>query len=331
MDIVVVTDAWFPQVNGVVRTFDTLRQRLSKLGRNLKIVAPSEFRTIACPTYPEIRLSVFPGRSLARTIRDANPSAIHIATEGPLGIAARSFCKSQGLPFTTSFHTLFPEYIYARWRLPVACTYRLLRFFHSAATRTMVATPSIETNLRERGFQNLARWTRGVDTDVFYPRTEIVLPYARPLFLYAGRVAVEKNLDAFLSLPLPGSKVVVGDGPALHELKNTYPAAIFVGVKTGEELAQHYSDADVFVFPSRTDTFGLVMVEALASGTPVAAFPVPGPIDVIGESLAGCLNNDLAQAAMNALNMSSAECTLHAEKFTWEKSIDQFTSNLAFF
>ncbi len=274
---------------------------------------------------------MFPGQGVINALDKASPSAIHIATEGPLGLAARAYCRKRGFPFTTSFHTLFPEYVHARWRVPVDWSYGVLRRFHAAAVRTMVATPSIEQHLQGRGFRNLTRWSRGVDTQLFRPRAKGFLPYPRPIQLYVGRVAVEKNIDAFLSLPLEGTKVIVGDGPALPALRQTYPETVFVGVKKGEELARHYADADVFVFPSKTDTFGLVMVEALASGVPVAAFPVPGPTDVIGESNAGSLHEDLLTAARNALSISPDVCRAHAERFSWRASVDQFLSNLAVF
>jgi glycosyltransferase involved in cell wall biosynthesis len=266
--------------------------------------------------------------SLERRYAALDVNAIHIATEGPLGILMRRLCLRQDLPFTTSFHTLFPEYVHARWSIPVDWTYPFLRRFHDAAVRTMVATPTIETQLRARGFRKLRRWSRGVDTMLFRPRAKNLYPYARPISLYVGRVAVEKGIDAFLALSLPGTKVVVGDGPARAELARRFPDVKFLGAKTGEDLAQHYASADVFVFPSRTDTFGLVLLEALACGVPVAAYPVAGPVDVIGDSGAGCLNNDLGRAVQDALAIPADVCRRQAERFSWEASTQQFLDNL---
>lgn len=329
MDIVIVTDAWFPQVNGVVRTLDTLASQLRSRERSVLFIEPSQFKSIPCPSYPEIRLSVLPRRKLEECIGNNRPRAIHIATEGPLGMAARAMCKKRGWPFTTSFHTRFPEYVRARYRIPLQKTYPLLRNFHSAAARTMVATPSVALDLRSRGFRNLVRWSRGVDIDLFKPRPYGYLPYDRPIQLYAGRVAIEKNIEAFLSLQTIGTKVVVGDGPALPYLRKKFPDVVFVGAKFGEELAKFYSDADVFIFPSKTDTFGLVIIEALASGTPVAAYPVPGPLDTIGNSGAGVLNDDLSIALERSLTIDPQLCRSRAKLFSWRASADQFLKNLA--
>jgi len=259
------------------------------------------------------------------------PAAVHIATEGPLGIAARMHCRRQGHPFTTAYHTRFPEYVAARWPIPVAVPYAFVRWFHNGATRTMVATPSIEDAIRRRGITRVARWSRGVDLDLFQPRNGAAaamedLP--RPIALYVGRVAVEKNIGAFLDMPFPGAKVVIGNGPQSIALKARYPGVHFLGAKYGEDLARHYAAADVFVFPSRTDTFGLVMAEALACGTPVAAYPVPGPLDVIGDSGAGVLDADLASAAERALAIPRDRCRTHAETFSWDACTDQFLDNL---
>jgi glycosyltransferase involved in cell wall biosynthesis len=335
MRILVVSDAWRPQVNGVVRTLDTLKSELERGGHDVVMVTPDRFRTLPCPTYPEIRLALRPGPSLARMIEQAQPCAIHIATEGPLGWAARRYCVRRKIPFTTAYHTKFPEYIQARFRLPLSLSYRVMRRFHGASACVMVATQGIESELSQRGIGNIRRWSRGVDTELFKPRPEAKGedgPFAglpRPIFLYVGRVAVEKNIQAFLALDLPGSKAVVGDGPQLDEMKARYPAVRFAGARFGEDLARHYSAADAFVFPSRTDTFGLVLLEALASGLPVAAYPVPGPLDVIGDSPAGVLDQDLAKAAHQALAIAPETCRDHALGFSWEACTRQFLDNLA--
>lgn len=265
---------------------------------------------------------------IARAIEALDPDAIHIATEGPLGHLARRHCQARDLPFTTSFHTLFPEYLHARWRLPMGLTYGFLRRFHGAAACTMVATPSIEASLRSHGFRHIRRWSRGVDTTLFRPRSKDFLPYPRPISLYVGRIAVEKSIEDFLALKLPGTKVVVGDGPQKGDLQRRYPDAVFLGVKRGEDLACHYAAADVFVFPSRTDTFGLVMLEALAAGVPVAAYPVPGPLDVIHGSGAGALADDLGQAVEQALAVAPTRCREYAEAYSWANSAHQFLSNV---
>ncbi|EPY02022.1 glycosyltransferase family 4 protein [Magnetospirillum fulvum] len=335
MRILVVSDAWLPQVNGVVRTLDTLRSELERTGHEVVMLTPERFRTIPCPTYPEIRLAVRPGPRIARLIEAAQPCAIHIATEGPLGWAARRYCLRRRLPFTTAYHTRFPEYIKARFRVPLPLSYAVMRRFHAASSRVMVATQGIETELEQRGFHRIGRWSRGVDTDLFRPRPEARGddgPFAglpRPIFLYVGRVAVEKNIAAFLALDLPGSKVVVGDGPQLDDLRRRHPEIHFAGAQFGEALARHYAAGDVFVFPSRTDTFGLVLLEALASGLPVAAYPVPGPLDVIGASPVGRLDTDLGKAALGAIGIDPALCRAHALDFSWAASTRQFVENLA--
>jgi len=337
MRILVVTDAWHPQVNGVVRTLGTLRDELTQMGHEPIFITPDQFRSVPCPTYPEIRLALRPGRRLARTIEANQPCAIHIATEGPLGWAARRYCLKRRLPFTTAYHTKFPEYIRARFRVPLPVSYRLIRKFHAPASTIMVATQTIQDELENRGFERIRRWSRGVDTELFRPRTEeeiralapAVLDLPKPIHLYVGRVAVEKNIQAFLAADLPGTKLVVGDGPQLDELRRKYPEVAFVGAKIGEELAAHYSAASVFVFPSRTDTFGLVLLEALASGVPVAAYPVPGPLDVIGDSPAGVLSEDLAAAARRALAIPADTCRAHALSFSWQACTQQFLDNLS--
>jgi len=292
------------------------------------MVTPDRFNTIPCPTYPEIRLAVLPGSKTAALIEAFRPDAIHIATEGPLGQAARKHCLARGYPFTTAYHTRFPEYIHARCRLPLSWSYARLRKFHNAGKRIMVATQTIEDDLAARGFNNIVRWTRGVNTELFHPRAEPFLDFPRPISVYVGRVAVEKNIEAFLKLDIPGTKMVVGDGPARTHLEDKYPDAKFVGAHQGEDLARHFAASDVFVFPSRTDTFGLVLLEALASGLPVAAYPVPGPLDVIGTAPVGVLSEDLADAVNKALVIDPKLCRAHAEGYSWEKSIDQFFANL---
>ena len=334
--VLIVTDAWHPQVNGVVRTLSRLALELEAVGHRAVFVTPQQFRTVPLPSYPEIRLALRPRRRLARLIQAAQPCAIHIATEGPLGWAARRYCLRRRLPFTTAYHTRFPEYVHARFRVPLPVSYRLLRRFHAPSSAVMVATRSVEGDLAARGFARMRRWSRGVDTALFHPRSEAevaaIAPHlaglSRPLFLYVGRVAVEKNIGAFLALDLPGCKVVVGDGPQLPELRRRHPEVLFAGAHQGESLAAHYAAADVFVFPSRTDTFGLVLLEALASGVPVAAFPVAGPRDVLGDSGAGVLSEDLGAAALEALDIEAATCLEHARTFSWEASCRQFLSNL---
>jgi glycosyltransferase involved in cell wall biosynthesis len=328
MKIAIVSDAWLPQTNGVVRTLSALRHELRALGHDVVMITPEQFTTIPCPSYAEIRLALIPGFEVDRILSEARPDAIHVATEGPLGYAARRFCQRRKLPFTTSFHTKFPDYIKARFGVPMRWTYALLRRFHAAAAATMVATDSIRGELEAQGFGRLKRWTRGVDMASFRPIAKRDATYPRPIFLYVGRVAVEKNLPAFLDLDLPGSKLVVGDGPARLDLEQRYPNAHFLGRHEGEDLARLYGMSDVFVFPSQTDTFGLVMLEALASGVPVAAFPVAGPVDLIENSGVGILDWDLRSAALDALAIDRAACRAHALKFTWTASAQQFLANL---
>jgi glycosyltransferase involved in cell wall biosynthesis len=328
--IAIISDAWHPQINGVVRTLDRTRQELEDQGHTVCMITPDLFRSIPCPTYPEIQVALFPGRAMKGILDHFRPEAIHIATEGTLGMAAKRYCRRRDLRFTTSFHTRFPEYIRLRIGVPVGWGYVLLRRFHSAAVRTFVATPSLKQDLEGRGFSNLALWGRGVDTDLFRPYPDARLEGNRPIFLYAGRVAVEKNIEAFLRLDLPGTKYVVGDGPDLKKLKRRYPDVVFTGYRTGEPLARTYAAADVFVFPSRTDTFGLVVLEAMASGVPVAAYPVIGPKDIIRNGETGCVHEDLREAAMLALgNAGRAACRRYAEKYSWSRNTDRFFELLA--
>lgn len=333
MRILIVTDAWHPQVNGVVRTLMSLREHLIATGYRTVMVTPEQFRNIPCPTYPEIRLALLPGRKMARIIESLRPCVVHIATEGPLGLTARRYCVRRGIPFTTAYHTKFPEYLAARSPIPAALTYKGLRWFHKHSSAVMVATQTVEDELAKHGFSNLKRWSRGVDTELFRPWEESrgdknFLNLPRPIALYCGRVAVEKNIEAFLALPEPKSKVVVGDGPQLEQLAKKYPGVLFVGLKQGEDLARLYASADVFVFPSLTDTFGLVLLEALACGVPVAAYPVAGPRDVIGDAPVGCLHENLEVAVREALKASPAACRRHAENFSWAASTAQFIDNV---
>ena len=332
--ILIVSDAWKPQVNGVVRTLATVVDELKAMGHVVDVIGPDRFRTIPCPTYPDIALSLMPRRRLIRMIEAFRPDALHIATEGPLGLAARSWAKRTGFAFTTAFHTRFAEYIKARTGIPVRPIYALMRRFHSASQGTMVATQSLREELRQRGFRNIRSWSRGVDLDLFkpYPRTASgeFGDIPGPIFLYVGRVAVEKNITAFLDLNLPGSKVVVGGGPQLTSLQRAYPNVIFTGPRYGEALARAYAAGDVFIFPSLTDTFGLVMLEALACGTPVAAFPVTGPKDVLlnAEGKIGSVNSDLRVAALEALTADRVACRAHAERYSWRACAEIFLSHL---
>ncbi|HUK06483.1 MAG TPA: glycosyltransferase family 1 protein [Stellaceae bacterium] len=329
MRIALVSDAWRPQMNGVVRTLTKTTAELQALGHDVHTITPEPYPSIACPTYPEIRLALVSGRRIAEALEASSPDAIHISTEGPLGIAVRRYCLRRGLAFTTAFHTRFPEYVWARFRVPLRLTYAFLRRFHGAGQALMVATPAVERELARRGFRNLRRWTRGVDADLFSPdRRGDWSELPRPIFLTVGRLAVEKNIAAFLDLDLPGCKVVVGDGPQLAELRRRYPKALFIGKREGEELARCYAAADVFVFPSRTDTFGLVLLEALAAGVPVAAYPVAGPIDVIGDAPVGRLDQDLRRAALQCLDVPRKACREYALKFSWRASAEQFLCNL---
>jgi len=328
MRVLVATDAWHPQVNGVVRTLTSLARSAGALGVGIDFLSPDGFPTLPLPTYPELRLALPSRREIARRIEQAQPDAIHIATEGPIGHRVRAYCRRHGWPFTTSYTTRFPEYVSARAPIPESWIYAALRRFHAAATVTMVATPSLFSELAQRGFSNLGMWTRGVDTDLFRPERAIELGFPRPIFVSVGRVAVEKNLDAFLSLDLPGTKVVIGKGPQEEELKHRYPDVKFLGLLENGILAAHLAAADVFVFPSRTDTFGVVQLEALASGVPVAAFPVTGPKDVIGGNPIGVLNEDLRVACLEAFRIPREAFRTFALGCSWENSARQFIGNL---
>lgn len=332
MKILVATDAWHPQVNGVVRTLGHLAREATALGVRIEFLTPDDFLTLPLPSYPEIRLALIPPGRVAQMLDRSAPDAIHIATEGPIGRAMRKLCLKRGLPFTTSFHTRFPDYIAERLPLPArwsaALGWRLMRHFHSPSAIVMAATPGLASELTARGFPRVGLWPRGVDTDTFYPRTGADLGLPRPVFLTVGRVAPEKNLEAFLSLDLPGSKVVVGDGPSRAALQRRFPEVIFLGTRTGDQLAATYAAADVFVFPSRTDTYGLVLLEALASGVPIAAFPAAAPRDVIGSAPVGALHEDLRLACLAALALNRDNCREFADRLTWRASARAFLSHV---
>ena len=328
MRILIATDAWRPQMNGVVLAFEKVIAAARDLGAEFELVTPREFRTLPTPTYPEIRLALAGAADVGRRIEATGATHVHIATEGPIGWAARRYCLRAGRKFTTSFHTKFPEYIALRAPIPTSFTYGILRRFHSKAERVMAPTESMKANLVERGFDRVVVWSRGVDTDLFRPDRDKIFNLPRPIFLYVGRIAVEKNIQALLKLKLPGSVVIVGDGPARGKLQAKYPHAHFLGALHGEALANAYADADVFVFPSRTDTFGVVLIEALASGLPVASFPVTGPIDVIGNTRAGVLDEDLGKACLEALAISRDTARARSKLFTWRRSALQFLEHI---
>ena len=325
MRISIVTDAWHPQINGVIRVLESIRGELVSQGHTVNFITPGDFHTAPCPTYPEIRLALFAKRKLFALLDSQGPDAIHIATEGPLGLAARRYCLKRGYPFTTAYHSKFPEYIAARSPVPLEWMYKLVKWFHGASSGILAPSPSVFRELTERGFENMRRWSHGVDLTEFRPGPSAAyfadLP--RPIHMYVGRVTVEKNLPAFLDLDLPGSKVVVGEGPMRLELEKRYPDVVFRPVHASE-LAACYNAADVFVFPSRTDTFGLVMLEAMACGKPVAAFPVTGPLDVVDGSGAGALDEDLVKAIELARSIPPETCLARAREFSWATVAEQF-------
>jgi glycosyltransferase involved in cell wall biosynthesis len=328
MHVVIISDACDPPANGVSRTLSMVRLHLARLGHEVNAIEPGLFRTLPCPTYPEIRLVVRPGADLRRRLDALAPDVVVLATEGPLGLAGRAWCRRRGVPFVSFFTTKFAEAIELRFRIPAAWTYAVMRWFHRPSRAVLAATPSLCAELRGRGFTNVAPWSRGVDTALFRPGPKDWLDLPRPVFLYVGRIAVEKSIEDFLDLDLPGSKLVVGDGPLLPTLRRRYPGVHFAGLKRGEELARHYSAADVFVFPSRTDTFGLVLLEALASGLPVAAYPVTGPKDIIGTSDVGVLDDDLGRAARAALALDPARCREFALGWRWERCVERMSDLL---
>lgn len=327
--ILIVTDAWLPQVNGVVKTLQNTAAELERQGHVVGFLTPLGFRTLPCPTYPDIRLSLCTKGMVARQIDAFAPDALHISTEGPLGWAARAVALDRGWQFTTAYHTRFPEYVASRSPIPVSWAYKLLRRFHAPSAAVMAPTGSIIRDLEARRFANVVHWSRGVDHKVFRPDPASARrPADPPVFLYAGRVSVEKNIEAFLKLDLPGEKWVAGGGPALAALRKRHPDANFLGMKTHAELADIYRQARVFVFPSRTDTFGLVLVEAMACGLPIAAYPVPGPLDVVGGGTAGALDEDLAEACRQALRLKAEDAVAHARQFNWEAATGQFRKAL---
>lgn len=329
MKILIATDAWDPQVNGVVTTLKRTIKECESFGHVFEIIHFNLFKTLSWPDYPEVKLAMGCYEEVRDIILNYQPDAIHIATEGPVGLAARRVCLEWRFPFTTSYHTKFPEYVSARLPVPLAVGYMVMRWFHKPSGRVMVATPTLQKDLESRGFKNISPWTRGVDLEQFKPDlAPIFEDLARPIMTYVGRVAVEKNLEAFLSLDLPGTKVVVGKGPQVEELKAKYPDVVFTGPRFGEELARSYASSDVFVFPSLTDTFGLVIIEAMASGTPVAAFPAHGPIDLIPGSNAGVINDDLKIAILEALKLDRGVVRTYAEKFSWKACAEEFIRNL---
>jgi len=324
----IVTDAWLPQTNGVVRTLAHTAAWLGRFGHEVRTLTPRDFRSVRCPTYPEIRLCLLPGKGVADALRVFSPHCLHIATEGPLGHAARRYCLRHNLRFTTSYHTQFPQYLRARFPIPIRTSYWALRWFHGAGVRCMVSTPTLRQELASRGFTNLAAWRRGVDTEVFKPRPKGFLDLPRPIAAYVGRVAIEKNIEAFMQMPWSGSKIVIGDGPERARLEAQYRSVVFAGYRFEDDLARHLAAADVMVFPSRTDTFGLVNLEAMACGVPVAAYPVTGPIDVISDGVTGALDTDLGRAAARALELDPKTCREHALKFGWDLSTREFEGNL---
>jgi glycosyltransferase involved in cell wall biosynthesis len=328
MRVLIATDAWYPQVNGVVHTLVSVGQALERMGVEVSFLTPEGIPSIPLPTYPDIRLALPSARAIARRIDAVAPDVIHIATEGPIGHLVRRYCLKHGRGFTTSFHTRFADYAAARLPIPRSLSWSWLRWFHNAGRVTMASTDSLTKELMGRGFRKLGRWPRGVDTNLFQPRSGSDLGLPRPVFLTVGRLAVEKNVEAFLALDLPGSKVVVGDGPARQDLAQRYPAAVFLGTKRGQELANVYASADVFVFPSRTDTFGLVLLEALASGLPIAGFPVDSNRDVIAGAPVAVLDEDLRAACLQSLDLSRAACRSYAKTMTWDESARCFLNNL---
>ncbi len=330
MKIALITDAWAPQVNGVVRTLEQMCSALQQLGHIVEVIGPARYLTMPCPGYPEIRLSLLASLTIRRALRGADYDAVHIATEGPLGIAARRYCRRRNIAFTTACHTRLIEYIQMRLpRLPSRRAYRWLQRFHSAASATMVRSRSHRDELSARGFTNLKIWPGAVDTARFRPLGKAYWDLPRPVALYAGRVAIEKNLVEFLRLDLPGSKVIVGDGPDRQRLQKQFPEAIFCGYKYADDLVRAISAADVFVFPSKSDTFGLVMLEAMACGVPVAAYPVAGPRDVVDDGCNGALDNDLQQAVYRALRCAPEDCIERAGDFSIRRSVERFLSLLA--
>ncbi len=328
MRIAIISDAWHPQINGIVTTLENTCQALIRIGHTVKVIDSSPFRAMSCPGYPHFRLAFLCGPQLRPVIEEFNPDAIHIATEGPVGFAARRYCLHKNYRYTTSLHSRYPEYLNLRVGFPLSISHAYMRWFHAKSARVMVATDSMRKELLNRGYENLVNWPLGVNTELFQPGDKSFIHDKRPITIYVGRVAIEKNVEAFLRLSLPGTKYIVGDGPQRELLANKYPDVRFVGYKQGQELARYMAAADVFVFPSRTDTFGLVMLEALASGIPVAAYPVTGPGDVIRDTRVGTLDNDLEAAVNTCLSLKSHHCRHYALQYSWQKSARLFVENL---
>lgn len=328
MKILIVSDAWKPQVNGVVNSLDMTCRKLREIGHDIEVIGPNRFKTFSCPTYPSIKLAFLPRKKLLKIINEYKPESIHIATEGPLGQAARKICLHKRWRFTTSYHTQFPEYINARIPVPLSISYYFLRKFHSKAERTLVPTKSMAEKLVSKGFKNITIWSRGVDKDIFKPSATKIIN-KRKKAIYFGRISPEKNIEAFLDINLDIEKIIVGDGPSLSKLKKDYPEAIFLGEKFGRELSKIVAESDVFVFPSKTDTFGIVIIEALACGVPVAAFPVTGPKDIIEHEVTGYLSDDLERAIIGALKIDKNSCVKESMKYSWENCSRQFESSLS--
>ncbi|MEM1356285.1 MAG: glycosyltransferase family 1 protein [Planctomycetota bacterium] len=332
MRFALITDAWEPQVNGVVRTWQQVTSEMTESGHEPHVIHPALFRAISAPRYPEIKLAILPGRRVRARLDELKPDAIHIATEGPLGQAARKYCKKRKLPYTTSYHTQFPHYLRKYFGIPSSLSYRFIRWFHGSAKHTLVPTKQVGEELKREGLDNIVVWSRGVDTKLFHPNYDTppaMTELPRPIFVYAGRVAIEKNIEAFLELDLPGSKVVIGDGPPREGFEKKYPDTHFVGYKFGEDLAAHYAAGDVFVFPSKTDTFGVVMLEANACGLPIAAYPVTGPIDVVQQGSTGFVYTDLREAAVEALQLKSEDCIGFAQRNSWGRCAQTVVDHLA--
>ncbi|MFT7234887.1 MAG: glycosyltransferase involved in cell wall biosynthesis [Methylophagaceae bacterium] len=328
MKIAIITDAWEPQINDIVTTLKATSEQLKKMGHTVTVLSHIGHKTMATPGYKSIKLALFPFKKLTRDLETINPDAIHIATEGPLGFAARRWCLENNITFTTSYHTQFPEYLRLHLPIPISWIYAWFRLFHSKAIYTLVATESQKGRLKRHGFRHLKVWGRGVDTETYNPTNQKQFNYPKPVMVYVGRLAVEKNIEAFLSLELPGTKLVIGDGPDLVMLKQRFPTAIFTGSKSGHELASWVAGGDVFVFPSKTDTFGLVNFEAMACGLPVAAYPVIGPKDIIIEGFTGSINDDLKVAINNALFVNPQNCLEYAKQNTWTKTSHIFACYL---
>ncbi len=328
MRIAIITDTWHPQINGIVTTLESTCRELSNLGHTVKLFDPSTFKTIACPGYPHFQLAFLCGPRLRPLLEEFSPDAIHFATEGPVGYAARRYCHDKGYRYTTSIHSHYPEYLKLRAGFPLSISNAYMHWFHRNSAGIMVATESLKQEFSKKGYRRLVSWPLGVDTELFRPGDQSFLQDERPIFMYTGRVSIEKNVEAFLQLDLPGTKYVIGDGPQRQELMQKYATAKFVGYQTGQELVSYMAAANVLVFPSKTDTFGLVLLEALACGTPVAAYPVPGPIDVINDPGVGSMDTNLQVAALNSLALDGDDCRRYALNYSWQHSATQFAKNL---